>query len=156
MHSAVGSLIHPADQQLGSAVISIYNSYVKTGDLTGSQATSYLSLVPFQMDDTAGMATLKAAVTSTAGPASGDRIMCLSCHRAHASGWDGMLRFPVGTTFMTVADGSGNPVYPAPGTNPVDAMGRTTQEFQKALYDRPPTKFAAFQRTLCNKCHAGD
>ena len=156
MHSAVGSFIHPADQPLSAAVISIYNSYVKTGDVTGTQAASYLSLVPFQMDDASNMTTLKATVNSTAGPVSGDRVMCLSCHRAHASGWDNMLRFPVGTTFMTVADDSGNPVYPSPGTNPVDAMGRTTQEFQKALYDRPPTKFAAFQRTLCNKCHAQD
>jgi hypothetical protein len=156
MHSAVGALIHPVDEQLSASVISIYNSYVKTGDLSGTQASSYLSLVPFQMDDAADMTTLKAAVTSTAGPASGDKVMCLSCHRAHASGWDSMLRFPPGPGFMTVADGFGNPVYPNPGTNPVEAMGRTTQEFQKALYDRPPTKFAAFQRTLCNKCHAQD
>lgn len=156
LHSTVGSLIHPADQQMSSTVLSIYNSYVKTGDLTGTQATSYLSLVPFQMGDTTDMATLKGAVGSTAGPVSGDRVMCLSCHRAHASGWDSMMRFPLDSTFTTVADGSGNPVYPSPGTDPIQAMGRTNQEFQKALYDRPPTKFAAFQRTLCNKCHAQD
>jgi hypothetical protein len=156
MHSTVGTLIHAADQPMSATVLSIYNSYVKTGDLTGTQATSYLSLVPFQMGDTTDMPTLKGAVGSTAGPVSGDRVMCLSCHRAHASGWDSMMRFPLDPTFTTVADGSGYPVYPDPGTNPIQAMGRTTQEFQKALYDRPPTKFAAFQRTLCNKCHAQD
>jgi hypothetical protein len=59
-------------------------------------------------------------------------------------------------TFMTVADASGNAVYPDPGANPVEAMGRTTFEFQKALYDRPATKFAPYQRVLCNKCHAQD
>ncbi|SPQ00544.1 Putative cytochrome c (omcT) [Candidatus Sulfobium mesophilum] len=156
MHSSVGTLIHPADQAMSSLIISNYNSYVKTGDLTGTQATSYLSLVPFQMGDTTDMTTLKGAVGSAAGPVSGDRVMCLSCHRAHASGWESMMRFPLDTTFTTVADSSGYPVYPDPGTNPTQAMGRTTQEFQKALYDRPPTKFAAFQRTLCNKCHVQD
>lgn len=153
MHTAaVGPSIHPADVALSSDVLLRYNAYVKTGDISGNQATSYLSLVPFQMGDTTNMATLKNAVSLTAGPVSGDKVMCLSCHRAHASGWDSLMRSPQ-TTFMTVADSSGNPVYPNPGTNPIEAMGRTTQEFQKALYDRPPTKFAAFQRTLCNKCH---
>ncbi len=156
MHSTFGSVVHPADQTLSSDVLTIYNSYKKTGDLTGTQDKSYLSLVPFQMDNSVNMTTLKGAVTSTAGPVYGDRVMCLTCHRAHASGWDSMMRFPLDTTFTTVADASGNPVYPSPGANPVEAMGRTTQEFQKALYDRPPTKFAAFQRALCNKCHARD
>jgi len=157
MHTAaVGPSVHPADDAMSPDVLSRYNSYVKTGDISGNQATSYLSLVPFQMGDSTDMTTLKGAVNSTAGPVSGDRVMCLSCHRAHASGWDSMMRFPLDPTFTTVSDGFGNPVYPNPATDPIQAMGRTTQEFQKALYDRPPTKFAAFQRTLCNKCHAGD
>ncbi len=156
MHTTFGATIHPADQALGPTIIPIYDAYVKTGDLTGSHGTAYLSLVPFQMDNTTNMATLKGAVSSTAGPVSGDRVMCLSCHRAHASGWDSIMRFPLGSTFMTVDDGSGNPVYPNPATNPVEAMGRATMEYQKALYDRAPTKFAPFQRVLCNKCHAWD
>ncbi len=156
MHSTTGTLIHPTDQPMSSLVLTNYNSYVKTGDLTGTQATSYLSLVPFQMGDTTNMTTLKGAVGSTAGPVSGDKVTCLTCHRAHASGWDSMLRFPLDTTFTTVSDGSGNPVYPNPATDPIQAMGRTPQEFQSALYDRPPTKFATFQRSLCNKCHVQD
>jgi hypothetical protein len=146
---------HPVDQDLGP-VVQTYNAYVKTGDLTGTQATAYLSLVPFQMGDTTDMTTLKTAVTSTAGPVSGDKVTCLSCHRAHATAWDSMTRFPLGSTFMTVDGGGGTPVYPNPGLNPVEAMGRTTQEYQTALYDRPATKFATFQRVLCNKCHAQD
>jgi len=65
-----------------------------------------------------------------------------------------MLRFPYGTAFMTVADVNGFPIYPDRMVNPAEAMGRTTAEFQAALYDRPASKFAAFQTSLCNKCHA--
>jgi nitrate reductase cytochrome c-type subunit len=159
MHPVLGSMYqyeHPVDSSLSPTVIPIYDAYKKTGDLTGLHSTAYLSLTPFQMDNTTNMTTLKNAVTSTAGPVSGDRIMCLSCHRAHATAWDSITRFPLGATFMTVSDGSGNPVYPDPSTNPVEAMGRTTQEYQQALYDRPASKFAVFQRVLCNKCHARD
>lgn len=145
---------HPADEPLGSDMITIYNTYIKTGDLTGINATAYLSLVPFQ-NNTDDMTILKGAVSSTAGPVTGDRIMCLTCHRVHASGWDSITRFPTGSTFMTVDDGLGNPVYPSPAANPDDAMGRTTIEYQKALYDRAPTKFAPYQRVLCDKCHNG-
>ena len=38
---------HPVDQSLGSKIAANYNAYVKTGDMTGSSTTSYLSLVPF-------------------------------------------------------------------------------------------------------------
>jgi hypothetical protein len=155
MHTAAGLYDHPADQALSDATISIYNQYRKTGDLTGTDADSYLSLVPFQLGDTTNMYTLKSAVSSTAGPVSGDKVICLTCHRAHASGWDSTLRFP-NSTFTTVADEAGNAVYPDRVTHPDYAMGRTRQEFQRALYDRPATKFAAFQRSLCNKCHAQD
>jgi cytochrome c553 len=156
MHTSVGTNIHPTDQTLSADVLSRYNAYVKTGDLTGSDATSYLSLVPFQMGDTTDMNVLKSAVSSTAGPVSGDRVNCLSCHRAHASAWDSMTRFPLGSTFMTVDGGGGTPAYPNPASNPVEAMGRTTAEYQKALYDRPATRWAPYQRVLCNKCHAQD
>jgi hypothetical protein len=77
MHPVLGSSAqyeHPVDQALGP-VISIYNSYVKTGDLTGQESTAYLSLVPFQMGNTLNMTTLKNAVTSTAGPATGTELL---------------------------------------------------------------------------------
>jgi cytochrome c553 len=154
MHtSAVDPSAHPADNVLSPDVLSRYNSYVKTGDVSGTQATSYLSLVPFQTGDSADMITLRDAVTTTAGPITGDKVMCLSCHRAHASGWNGITRFPLGVTFMTVDEGTGNPVYPSPALNPIEAMGRSTAEYQVALYDRPATRWSTYQRVLCNKCH---
>jgi hypothetical protein len=36
------------------------------------------------------------------------------------------------------------------------AQGRTEEETRKIYYDRQPTSFAVFQRSLCNKCHVKD
>ena len=44
-------LVHPVGQALGPTVRANYNAYVKSGDMTGSVATAYLSLVPFQEDN---------------------------------------------------------------------------------------------------------
>ncbi|BEH09551.1 cytochrome c [Geobacter sulfurreducens subsp. ethanolicus] len=156
MHTTFGTLVHPADQNLGPFVAQIYNSYKKSGNLTGVVDTAFTSLVPFQSDNTHDLNALKAQTTSTAGPISTDRVMCLSCHRAHASGFDSMMRYGLGNEFMTVADASGNPVWPDPVTNAAQAQGRTVAETQQAYYGRPPTNFAPFQRVLCNKCHAKD
>lgn len=161
MHSILTTVpngyVHPAGETLGSTIAANYNAYVKTGDLTGGTgATAFTSLVPFQKDNIDVNSVLGADRTSTQGPSATDRVVCFSCHRSHASGWDSMTRFPLGNEFMTVADTTGAPVYPDPVANPAQAMGRTTAEFQYALYERPATKFAAYQRALCNKCHAKD
>ena len=160
MHSTAGILRHPTGQVMSGAVQGNYNSYVKTGAMTGSPSTSYLSLVPFEEGlsySTANIATLKAhAQTNDSvlnGPGSGTvpataTIMCLSCHRAHASGWASMFRWNKDVTTITVAG-----AYP---TGNDAGWGRTLAEVSKAYYDKNVTKFAAFQRTLCNKCHGLD
>ena len=35
-------------------------------------------------------------------------------------------------------------------------QGWTQAQYSKAMYDRPATKFAFSQRSMCNKCHAKD
>jgi hypothetical protein len=161
------TLRHPAGNaaKLG-AIANNYNSYVKSGDLTGSTASSYSSLVPFEEGVTdqslASYAQLKGHAknddSALSGPdATNSNVSCLSCHRAHASGWDSMTRFNLGSEFMVGADSTGAPVYP--GTDSAytsGAQGRTVAETSRAYYDRPATKFAAYQRALCNKCHAKD
>lgn len=148
MHSANG-YVHPVDQQLGSTIALNYNTYVKSGDMTGTPATSFTSLVPFATDGTGNTyANLAAVTASTAGPASADRVMCLSCHRAHASGFPFMLRWNMESELLTW-DGA----YSA---DPKFGQGKTVGEIQAAYYDRPATVFAAYQRVLCNKCHAKD
>ena len=156
MHSS-GNYVHPVDETLGSTIAGLYNNYVKSGDLTGSQAAAFSSLVPFatgSADYTALAALASNATATSAGPGSTDQVTCLSCHRAHASGFPEMLRWQMEGEFMTY-----NSLYPGTDSTPSVpqfARGRTAAETQAAYYDRPVTQFASYQRVLCNKCHAKD
>jgi len=157
MHST-GNYVHPVDRDLTSAISTIYGQYVMTGDMTGSPASSFTSLVPFVKNsgDYAGVLAPLAVNNDTqlGGPASTDQVACLSCHRAHASGWEYSLRWNMEGEFITY-----NGSYPGTDTTPTVpqfARGRLAAETQAAYYDRPVTKFATYQRVLCNKCHAKD
>lgn len=156
MHSS-GNYVHPVDQSLSSAVANIYNAYVKSGDLSGTAATAFTSLVPFA-ENTGDIATLQAHAKNNDsylnGPGSSDKVVCLSCHRAHASGFPEALRWNMEGEFMIY-----NSQFPGTDTTPTVpqfARGRLGAETQAAYYDRPVTKFASYQRPLCNKCHAKD
>lgn len=149
--------VHPNDQAVGATIAGLYNAYVKTGLSDGSAGSGYTSLVPVAYDNINQNSQLAGHFTTGAQIASSDRVMCLSCHRAHASGFDYMLRFPI-VEVMTTED-AGQPTYWAGGTKAATVStvsGLTVAELQAALYDRPATKFAIEQRTLCNKCHAKD
>jgi predicted CXXCH cytochrome family protein len=145
-----GHPAHKIDQTLGQTYATNYNNYVKSGDMSGTFGGStpgpYTSLVPFAEDATLTVLTghAKNDNTQLGGPGTSDQVMCLSCHRAHASGWKHALRWNNETSFIV-----SNAVYPA-------EMGRTAPETQAAYYDRPASVFAAYQRSLCNKCHAKD
>ncbi|SNB47146.1 cytochrome C [Geobacter sp. DSM 9736] len=161
--SGMGSLSHPAGNgaKLGATIAGNYNKYVKSGDLTNTDNTkSFSSLVPFE-EGTADYATLKAHASNTDaylnGPEATANVNCLSCHRAHASGFDSMTRFGAleNGEYFTVADASGNPIFSS-DPNDKSALGRTPAEQSAALYDRTADKFAPYQRALCNKCHAKD
>jgi hypothetical protein len=158
MHSSSG-YVHPTDQNLtGITTLATYNAYVKSGDLSGSAASSYLSLVPFTEVSTSNYASLathaKSDDTYLNGPLSGAQVSCLSCHRAHASGFEYMMRWNPESEFLTVGG-----VWPGTDTTPTEpqfARGRTSAEMEKAYYDRPASTFASYQRSLCNKCHGKD
>jgi len=160
MHST-GNYVHPVDQGLSSTIVNNYGAYVSSGVMTGTPATSYLSLVPF-MENNSDYATLKTHASNTnaslGGPGSSDQVSCLSCHRAHASGFKDMLRWGMENEFITVADASGNAIWPGidNGAPAANAQGRTSAEMRAAYYDRQATLFGAYQRVLCNKCHAQD
>ena len=160
MHSS-GNYVHPVDESLGSDVADNYNKYVKSGDLTGTSAAAFLSLVPFA-ENSGDFPTLQSHAKNNDsvlnGPSSSDKVMCLSCHRAHASGFVEMLRFDQGYEFTTKGGqyiGSDNPLVTG-SRAPAQHRGRTNAEWQAAYYDRPASKFATYQRVLCNKCHAKD
>jgi len=160
MHST-GNYVHPTDQGLGSIISGIYGTYVSSGNLTGTAANSYLSLVPF-MENSSDYATLKTHASNTNaylnGPGTNDQVSCMSCHRAHASGFTNMTRWNMEGEFITAADGSGNAIWPGTDNGaPVQfARGKTSAETLAAYYNRPATVFGAYQRVLCNKCHAQD
>ena len=159
MHSDSGALVHPIDRTFNTTILANYNAYVKSGDLTGAQATSFSSLAPYEAN-TSDYAILKSLATYTLnqqpGPATGNAasVMCLSCHRAHAGGWMEGLRWMYQGEFMVY-----NGLYPGVDTTPAQpqfALGRQSAETQAAYYDRPVTAFATYQRMYCNKCHAKD
>lgn len=140
------ALIHPAGNgaTLTADVLANYNAYVASGNLTGTVADSYSSLVPYEQGTTATRADLLAATATTTGAAATANVMCLSCHRAHASGFDNMTRWSNADAFITEGG-----AWPA-------AHGRTAEEEQASYYGRDASAFATFQRSLCNKCHAKD
>ncbi len=159
MHSGAGggNYVHPVDHDLGSTIATNYKTYVKSGDMTGDGTNGFTSLVPF-IENTADYATLASHAknddTALTGPGSTDKVACLSCHRAHATGWEFGLRWNMEGEFMVY-----NSLYPGTDTTPTVpqfARGRLGAETQAAYYDRPVTQFASYQRVYCNKCHAKD
>ncbi len=103
MHSATSTkLTHPVNQGFSAAVAANYNAYLGSG-LTG--ASGFDTIVPFQTDNTSDMAALQtAANTVNAQAATSSRVMCLSCHRAHATGFAHMTRWQNEGEFIA-ADG---------------------------------------------------
>jgi len=150
-------LTHPSGNanKLGVTKANYYNTYVKTGDLSGVQTGSYLSLVPFEIGTTNYVLLKTFAKTDNSnllGPdVTNSQVMCLTCHRAHASGWDGSTRWNTRAGFM-VSGGlysQEGQVYQPYG------QGRTEMEALKAYYDVPAGRFSVNQDSLCNKCHGG-
>ncbi len=161
MHST-GNYVHPVDQGLGSTIAANYKTYVKSGNMTGDGINGYLSLVPFTENSADYAAIALHAVNNNSvltGPGTSDKVDCMSCHRAHASGFEHALRFDQGYEFM-VKDGayigSDNPAVGTTGRGPLQSRGRVIADWQAAYYDRPATMWSAYQRPLCNKCHVKD
>ncbi len=155
--SGTSTVPHPVGSlaKLGSTMSTNYNMYVKTGVLTGIVNTSFLSLVPFE-EGTSDYPTLKAHARSDDsylyGPDSASsQVMCLTCHRAHASGWDYATRWNTNTNYIVY---NGFYSQDSQAYQPY-GQGRTEPEAQKAYYDMRASRFALNQDTLCHKCHVG-
>lgn len=161
MHSGSSSkMTHPINQGLGSSVAANYNAYIGSGNMGGTSTTSYDSIVPFQTDNSTDYAALKLLAVNDGsnnnGPASSDRVMCLSCHRAHATGWEFMGRWNNAGELIAVEGlWPGTDSANAEAAKPKWAQGRTVAETTKA-YNDTAMHYASYQRSLCNKCHAKD
>jgi hypothetical protein len=163
MHTAglpgPSNMVHAAGAaaKLGQHYADNYNSYIKTGVTltTPDDSASFLSLVPFE-EGISDYSVLKSHAkiddSYRAGPDSTyAQVMCLTCHRAHASGWDGAARWNTRTEFIVY-----NGFYSQEGQayQPY-GQGRTELEATRAYYNIPASTFALNQDTLCNKCHSG-
>jgi len=78
-HGGTGSAFrHSTESSFKTGMANQYNLYNGTLDPTGgTNSTAYLADVPFE--------DLGSSNSSTFGPSTSSRIMCLSCHRAHGS-----------------------------------------------------------------------
>lgn len=132
---------HPSgnDEHLETEMVENYNRYVKTGDLSGSAATSYLALVPFERGATnASMLD----PTSTQGPDNSSNVMCLTCHRAHASAFRAIGRWDFYAELIAES-------HPAEG----DA-GVTNNDVFYSYYGKDiVAEFGLEQKAFCEKCH---
>jgi hypothetical protein len=121
------NLVHPSGAAMGADIAANYNIYEGTGHYTGDGSDAYLALVPFEDP---------AMTTEFGGAANGtSKVMCLSCHRAHASSGPYAGRWDFNAT-VWAEEGVESGSYAIP--NPYAATA------------------GADQRSLCNKCHAKD
>jgi predicted CXXCH cytochrome family protein len=134
---------HPTGINMGGVLAGNYRAYVATGDMGGGAGdNSYTALVPFERN-TADKSLLDP--TDTSGPASNSQVMCLTCHRAHASAFTNITRWDMEHELLAES-------WPNAGN--LTAMGAIADS---AYYGRDiETDFGEFQRSLCNKCHVKD
>ena len=154
-----GAHPHPAGAAITSTlIVANYNGYLGSGNVVAGSG-KYTSLVPFETGDTATATLVTKAPTPLmpdtfgAAPMSATSVvMCLSCHRAHAGGFESMTRWWNDSEWIV-----NNSAYPTGASG----GGFNTAQVTAAYYGRPATwngqlTFASYQRSLCNKCHAKD
>ncbi len=132
---------HPSGSRflIDQDIVSVYNSYVRTGNLSGTAATAYLQFVPFERG-TANVQLLDPH--STQGPNTSANIMCLSCHRAHASAFADIGRWDFTANLLVDS-------HPAAGDG-----GATANDVHYSYYGRDiGAEFGAGQGRFCEKCH---
>lgn len=136
--------MHPAGDgaKLASAdpsLVANYNNYVATGDFTGvfDSGGPFFRLVPIERSETSPPLLDPSSVTGADGQSN---VMCLTCHRAHASAFKQIARWDLNTEFL------------------VDSNEEAPADVRDIMYyeDDIATRFGEFQRSLCNKCHVQD
>lgn len=132
---------HPAgnNAKLEAAMVQNYITYIKTGDLSGNTATAYLQFAPFERGTTDPS---QLNPKSSQGPDTNSNVMCLTCHRAHASAFRAIGRWDFDATFL--ADS-----HPANGD-----VGVTGNDVLFSYYNRGiADEFGTGQLAFCEKCH---
>ncbi len=147
INTTVGTHAHPAGNgdNLGGTISGNYNQYVATGNLTGVAASSYLALVPFERGVADRTLLNPSGAAATQGPTSASNVMCLTCHRAHASAFPDIGRWDFSTELLVDS-------HPMTGDGGVTADDITSSYYGRVI----ATDFGNGQRSLCNKCHIQD
>jgi len=136
---------HPAGEEvkLEGDIENNYNSYISTGNYTGTNV--YDVLVPLEMGK--GDGSLLDPMDPFDGDGAGEaNVMCLTCHRAHASAHNNAGRWDFETEFLAESHALVSPDIPASaavyygGGVKIDVVSR----------------YGEYQRSLCNKCHVQD
>lgn len=131
--------MHPVDQGLGSTLAANYNKYVSTDVIDPTNGpNSYWEHVPFETNE----AQDALDINRTAGPTSDSKVMCLSCHRAHASAFPDIGRWYFPATFIVEES------HPL-----ITDINATQADVDNKYYGKVWTDE---QRSLCNKCHIND
>ena len=145
-----------------------YNRYINSGNLSGgNQSTSYTSMVPYEEGLTLSATnyttlashavsdgSYQAGPSTTAGAT--EEVMCLTCHRAHASGWPHALRWNAPNAAYLTVQG----VYPGIDSTISEAqkgeynLGYLQAQVQRTFYERPASNYGTYQTQLCSKCHS--
>jgi len=146
-HRNGGGFSHPSgtSETLSSEIINMYNSYINTGELlvagwgSGELATAYLQFVPFErgINDPQSLDP-----TSRRGPSANSRLMCLTCHRAHASAFKSAGRWDFDAVLLAES-------HPSSGDG-----GLSGNDEYHSYYGRNiATEFGSDQGPFCEKCH---
>ena len=138
--------VHPVGNNAGalSGLEGNYNTYVKTGDMTATfpDGGPFYSLVPFERH-TNQLDLLSS--DNVTGATSTSNVMCLTCHRAHASAFQKATRWDAAVEFLADSHPNG-----------LDD-GSTQDQKTNSYYGRNMVdEYGEYQRSLCNKCHAKD
>lgn len=160
--SGTAGTVHPAGNgaKLTAAIAGNYNAYVSSGIAGTPASNGYSALAPFEVGMTdrtpASYTALKAFQAAPAVASTSNNVLCLSCHRAHASGFESMARYYLGNEFMTVADASNAAAYDSSTTENKINTGYSVAQQTNAYNGRPAALFGPYARDYCNKCHAKD
>jgi len=113
---------HPIDEPLETEIVNRYNRYDgEDNPDDGRRSLAYLPDVPFE--------DFSSTTDGRSGPVSSSQIMCLSCHRAHATSAPGAGRWDFNISLLS-EDGVQSGSWPIPDP-----------------YNSPN------QGSLCRKCH---
>ena len=150
---ALAAGMHPTE--VGSKAA--YATYVASGNTAGDAAFGYDPLVPIERGGVTASSDLPdptPGVDAAASDGSGGQVMCLTCHRAHASPFDNALRWDGHSELIAETWQSASTNVPAAAV-PYYKHGSEIQ-IADAADPFEGGYGTAFQRSLCNKCHVQD